>query len=412
LFSAWRAHAASFSVAKEVAFALRRRSRFASVKGAKMKASRTSNHFGLLIRSSAVVLAISLGFAGDNESSAQFMTGGGFTGTKPVSSGSSGGSSGGSSSRSRRSGSGVGAGVGIGIGIGTVLMEGATRSEEKPPQTAPSSRRAAPPPAAKTAKDEEKERCPQYPKGDLDKVAPIETPGQAALDCGLLPGHVTGLAATSINDQRLIITRENNPASKEWYRDMNVEPKAEEFKKFHTGASGLVEGPDGFVLHNGKRMHADIDLFLVLKKSSAAATPSGYVRDIIDPRDNPQFVKTVNENLSARTEINKDWVQHGDQVSYVRDGFEQLRPKPFEKFVVTEPDGTIRVICGAVNLVRYLEIKKIPYPISDDGSVEAFLRNEELKKFYGIEHSVPTAAMPAATGQAMSPPASEDKEKK
>jgi hypothetical protein len=296
------------------------------------------------------------------------------------------------------SGGNIGAAIGIGVGIGSAIstMPSQQQQQEQAPHdgrhTKEQPTRKRVPPVVKTAEcqDDEDKPCVQYPNGTLDQVAEPMTAADAPERCGLLPDHVQGLQATSIGEQRLIITRCNKPGALRYYLDEKVQPKPESIKE--KTCRGLVTGKDG------KSYHSDIDLFLVLRKdpNSPPAHESGYLRDVVDlDRGNPDpnnIINILNQNLRLATHIDKQWVQHGDQVSFVRrkdsdvydvnKSFEQMPPGEFERFVVTDESGGIRVICGDINLKRYFEVKKIPYPIAPGRSLMSFAGNEKARDFY------------------------------
>jgi len=299
------------------------------------------------------------------------------------------------------SGLNIGGAIGLGVGIGSALS---TMPPQQQPAERPSRKKEEPtrkrvPPVAKTAEcvEEKDKPCPQYPNGTLEQVAEPMRDMDAPENCGLLPQHVQGLRTTSIEKQRLIITRCNKPGALHYYFDKKIQPKPEWIKE--KTCRGLVTGKDG------KSYHSDIDLFLVLRKdpSSTPAHRSGYVRDVVDvdrtKTDPNNIINILNQNLTLATGIDKQWVQHGDQVSFVRrkdddvydvnKSFEQMPPGEFEKFVVTDETGDIRLICGDVNLKRYLELKEIPYPIAPGRSLQSLLGNEALKEFYGIRPAKP-----------------------
>ncbi len=270
-----------------------------------------------------------------------------------------------------RGGFGIGGGVGLGLSIGSGISES---SRSPPPEAKPHSRAKVQEKTSVAPKDEcppkeEDKPCRQYPdSNDVDQVAPPKSdPVDAADECNFLAGHVAGLAELAKDQGWQIIVRCNKRAALKWYRDKSVQPKPASVDK-KTDGCGIARDEDG------KRYHSDIDLFLVLRKG-----PNGLERENIDPADSPAFIKTANGYLRKHTGIDKEWIRHADQTSLMYTGFKwdrdnkpvpdpdkplfgRMEPGKFERFLVAEANGKIRIICGAENLKRYNDLQKRESP--------------------------------------------------
>jgi hypothetical protein len=223
----------------------------------------------------------------------------------------------------------------------------------------------APPPADRTS--------PPRPQArDLCDGGPLSDEEAASLG-GLFPEHVKGIRELAKKEKLLTVVRANNPAARQWYADLSVRPKSEPYKWLKSDrAMGLLASGGGQPIFDadGYRMHSDIDLMLVLRQRAV-----GWERPNIDPGDDPtaEFIRRLNEAFNKYLEIKKDWVQHADQVSFLRTDFQQLFPKHDENFLVVEPDGTVRGVCGSPSLETYLESKQIPWPFPYEQLVKDFL---------------------------------------
>jgi hypothetical protein len=238
--------------------------------------------------------------------------------------------------------------------------------------------------------EEDDPYCKPLPNAEkIDDIAHIKGKRDAAAYGNLDQGHVEGLRAMSEDKKPLIIVRGNKPAATRWYGDPLISPKPSQVCE-HTGESGLVH-------HDGRAYHSDIDLFLVLTNAGPKTTPAWH-RDTIDV-NSPAFMNSLNQYLRKYSGIQKDMIQHGDQVSYLSSLNPKCGMQPMEqmgidlrqKFVVSEEDGTLRVICGPVNVKRYFELRHIPWPFLDkevedsgENPEKKLLANKELLKFYEL----------------------------
>ena len=157
--------------------------------------------------------------------------------------------------------------------------------------------------------------------------------------------------------------RASNPESQKFRHNPDVAPKSKDFKAEHTAPAGhpnagLVVDDNGQVVTNkdGKPMHADYDMQGVQQRQDDGS----YKK--VDTND-PAFQKDMNEDVTP----DKPMIQHGANDDYQKptsDGGTEMgrQPKPDEKYLICEPDGTTRVADNTAQLQNYYEDQGIPWP--------------------------------------------------
>jgi hypothetical protein len=206
-------------------------------------------------------------------------------------------------------------------------------------------------------------------KSKIDEVAPKKTPEEAAKECGMKPEHVQNLSDRTKENKELVVVRGSNPASVARQDEPGTIAKPVTEKR-HTAKDGpnaglVVDEAGNPVIIDGKKVHGDYDLQTVQKEQ-----PDGKLKPVNS--NDPAVQKSINDDVSPE----KPMVQHGANDDYKkkdkdgnpvtdpRNGKPQMGrdPDPNEKFLVSEPDGTTRVVNGTDNLKTYYQEKGMDWP--------------------------------------------------
>lgn len=198
-------------------------------------------------------------------------------------------------------------------------------------------------------------------KANLDEFAPKRSAEQAAEECGMNPDHVRNLSERTADNGEMSVIRASNPESLKHQAndDMVAKPVTEKRKTAKDGehAGKVVDSEGKPVKIDGKEVHGDYDMQGVYKKNEDGTF------DKVDTDPTP-FVNGMNDDVTP----DKPMFQHGANDNYYkRDADGNImrddagnpimgrNPEPDERFLVSDPDGNLRVVDGTENLKKFYD---------------------------------------------------------
>jgi hypothetical protein len=176
-------------------------------------------------------------------------------------------------------------------------------------------------------------------------LAPIRTPEEASELAGMLERHIVNLSRYCAAEKKLVIVRGTDPDVRNLIDNPRFVAKPLIIKD-KTRWGRLLDGSSRHLREvDGKYVHSDYDLQLV-----AQLQGDGKFTDVYSRQD--EIVRDLNERVTPE----KPMFQHPWQDAWWRVDEKRARtymgrvPEPDERFLICQPDGTMRVVDTAKSL--------------------------------------------------------------